>query len=251
MTRAARPEFLAALAVALLAGCATGSDGSQDRSFGLTDDERAREELLRADPSKVIAAELAFARAAQEDGQWTAFIDYADDDAVMFVPQLVNAHAWLRQQTNPAQAVRWQPHQVWSSCDGSLAVTKGAWQRPNGTVGYFTTVWERKRDNEYEWVLDQGDTLDQALAAPELIESKVAECARPDAPGDRRERFRFVSATIRPGVCEGGTCRGGGTSADGTLSYTYEVNGQGRQLIARMRESGAMLEVLRSEVSAD
>ena len=50
----------------------------------------------------------AFARAAQEKGQWTAFAEFADDDAVMFVPETVNAKDWLRRQTNPAEAVRWR-----------------------------------------------------------------------------------------------------------------------------------------------
>ena len=83
--------------------------------------------------TKVVAAEIAFARAAQEKGQWTAFAEYATDDAVMFVPEPVVARDWLRRQTDPPQPVQWQTHQVWSSCDGTLAVTKGAWQRPDGT----------------------------------------------------------------------------------------------------------------------
>jgi hypothetical protein len=237
-----RTALLVALGTSLLAGCASGGPGP----IGEPRDRVG----FRANPSAVIAAELAFARMAQEKGQWTAFLETSRDDAVMFVPQAVNAHQWLRQQTNPAQAVRWQPHQVWSSCDGTLAVTKGAWQRPNGTVGYFTTVWTRERDGDYEWVLDQGDTLDQPLAAPDLIDGKVAECTRPDAPEDRRERYRFRPAAIRPLACAGSTCRGGGTSADGTLSYDFEATAQGRQLAVQMRENGALSEVMRSEVAA-
>ena len=41
---------------------------------------------------------------------------------VMFTPQPVNAQAFLKGKANPPVAVRWQPHKVWSSCDGSLAV---------------------------------------------------------------------------------------------------------------------------------
>jgi hypothetical protein len=44
-----------------------------------------------ANPSDVISAELAFARLAQEKGQWTAFRQTATSDAVMFVPQRVRA----------------------------------------------------------------------------------------------------------------------------------------------------------------
>jgi hypothetical protein len=243
-----RGVFLAALGASLLAGCA--SDGPSARG-GRLDLGGPRERLeFRANPSAVIAAELAFARLAQEKGQWTAFLETSTDDAVMFVPQAVNAHQWLRQQTNPAQAVKWQPHQVWSSCDGTLAVTKGAWQRPNGTTGYFTTVWTRERDGDYKWVLDQGDVLEQPSAAPELIDGKVAECVRPDQDERERERYRYRPAMIRAMACEGTTCRGGGTSADGTLSYDYQATAQGRQLTIQMRENGAMSEAMRSEVAA-
>ena len=246
-----RLALLAAIASSLLAGCAGGGPGTDGGRLAIGGPARERDQFNRADPSKIIAAELAFARAAQQEGQWTSFADYSTDEAVMFVPEAVNAHDWLRQQTNPAQAVRWQPHQVWSSCDGSLGVTKGAWQRPNGTVGYFTTVWERQRNGEYKWVLDQGDALAQPLAAPELIDAKVAQCERPDAPPPRRERERLTPATIRPTLCEGLNCSGGGASADGTLTYAYAVTAQGRRFTVEMRENGAMTEVLRSEVSAE
>jgi len=244
-----RTALLAAVFASLLAGCA--SDGPRSRG-GRLDVGGPHDRLeFRANPSAVIAAELAFARLAQEKGQWTAFLETSADDAVMFVPQPVNAHEWLRGRANPAQAVTWQPHQVWSSCDGTLAVTKGAWQRPDGTVGYFTTVWTRERDGDHKWVLDQGDGLEQSLAAPDLIDGKVAECARNGAPADRPERYRYRPASIRPTACEGATCRGGGTSADGTLSYDYQVTAQGRQLTVQMRENGAMAEAMRSDVSAE
>ncbi len=95
-----------------------------------SDRERELQRIRRADPAKVIATELAFARAAQEKGQWTAFAEFAADDAVMFVPEQVNAKEWLKRQKNPPQAVRWQPHQVWSSCDGTLAVTRALGSGP-------------------------------------------------------------------------------------------------------------------------
>ncbi|HMO67083.1 MAG TPA: hypothetical protein PKE25_00180, partial [Novosphingobium sp.] len=47
-----------------------------------------------ANPSAVIAAEIAFARMAQEKGQWTAFRTHAAKDGVMFVPQMVLAQDW-------------------------------------------------------------------------------------------------------------------------------------------------------------
>jgi hypothetical protein len=211
---------------------------------------RRPDRYLTADPSRVVAAELAFARLAQEKGQWTAFIETSTDQAVIFSPGPMLAHVALKGRANPAVAVKWQPHQVWMSCDGSLAVTKGAWQRPQG-VGYFTTVWQRQRDGNYKWVMDQGDGLEQPLAEPEMIGGKVAQCEiRPNAFG-RRGRAKAAMASVTPTICAGDACTGGGSSADGTLTYRYATMPKGREFTVQQRQDGAMSEVLRSEVSAE
>jgi hypothetical protein len=243
MRRFARPALAAALAASTVAACTPGPPRPT-----LARGERA-EQFLRGNPSAIVAAELAFARAAQEKGQWTAFADYAADDAVMFVPEVVRARDWLKGRANPAEAVRWQPHQVWASCDGTLAVSKGAWQRPDGSTGYFSTVWKRQRNGAYKWVLDQGDQLEQPLEAPAMIGGTVADCA---ARADRFDRRGAGgSAAITAPACDGGTCRGGGASADGTLAYSYSVAPSGaRELTVRMRQRDEMREVLRSEVAA-
>ena len=128
-----------------------------------------------ANPSAIIAAELAFAKLAQAKGQWTAFRTTSTPDAEMFVPQRVRAKDWLKGRADPAVSDKWQPHQVWSSCDGTFGVTRGAWQRPDG-VGYFTTVWQRQKKGGYKWILNQGDALSTPMPAPEMISAKIAEC---------------------------------------------------------------------------
>ncbi|MBO9517699.1 MAG: hypothetical protein J7493_06495 [Porphyrobacter sp.] len=240
MARLTRPALITALAGSLLAALAAGpgpASAQQGESVRLQGQrDRDPDRYLRANPSKVIATELAFARTAQEKGQWTAFNQFATDSAVMFVPQPVNAKEWLKKQTNPAQAVRWQPHQVWSSCDGSLAVTKGAWQRPDGSVGYFTTVWERQRNHEYKWVMDQGDTLQQPLQAPDLIGASSADCDRPGP-------FAFAPA-------EGAVTRDG-RSKDHSLVWSVAVDPKGARTVSvRMWQGGEMKEVFAAQVAA-
>lgn len=230
MRRAAGIAALA-LSAMLLASCSGGS--------GLSDRDRRFTRNLRpvAQPGEVVAVELAFARAAQEEGQWTAFAEYATDDAVMFVPQPVNAQQWLKGQANPAQAVKWQPHQVWSSCDGSLAVTKGPWQRPDGSQGYFTTVWERQKNGEYKWVMDQGDVLATPLPEPDMVKAEVADCTRPPAPVVMSNRD--------------GNIRSEGRSADDTLYWSVNVRPDGsRSVLVKLSQNGAMENVLSEEVAA-
>ena len=158
----------AAAMIATLTACTTGP--------------RDRTDLRpTADPSAVIATELAFARAAQEKGQWTAFREYATRDAVMFVPRPVNAQDWLRQQTNPAEAVKWQPYQVWSSCDGSFVVSTGGAAYPGGAQSNFMTVWQKQDNGEYRWVLDQSLPHAERPFAADTIGAAVADC-----PASRR-----------------------------------------------------------------
>lgn len=133
---------------------------------------------FQPDPSSVIAAEIAFNRLAQEKGQWTAFAQTAADDAVMFVPQRVVAKEWLKKQANPAASVTWSPSIVYVSCDGNLAASTGNWTRPDGSVGYFTTIWRRDKKGRWQWIMDHGDTLATARATPEFLSGKVATCKR-------------------------------------------------------------------------
>ena len=236
--------------MAVLLAAAAGSAAYAQGNFAVQRGGRDNESYLSANPSKVVATELAFARTAQEKGQWTAFAQFAAKEAVMFTPQPVKARDWLKGRANPAVAVKWQPHQVWSSCDGSLAVTKGAWQRPQG-VGYFTTVWARQKDGNYKWVMDGGDGLDKALAEPEMIAAKVADCTRGEGLGRRGPSRKPVPATVRDPVCDASGCKGGGTSADGSLTYEYAVDPKGaRQFTLQLRQEGTMREALHTEVAA-
>ncbi|MEQ1497257.1 MAG: hypothetical protein ABL914_01235 [Novosphingobium sp.] len=187
-----------------------------------------------ANPSAVIAAEIGFARLAQEKGQWTAFRTTATKDAVMFTPQPVYAQLFLKGKADPAKAVAWQPHQVWSSCDGTMAITRGAWQAPDGTSGYFTTVWQRQKDGKYKWTLDQGDPLPMPLDAPEMIVAKVADCPagyRADRASKPRD-FKGKLPALDPAHLAG-------RSHDGTLGWDVTVAPTGaRRFVVTMTSEG-------------
>ncbi|MXO59740.1 hypothetical protein GRI89_09335 [Altererythrobacter salegens] len=203
-------------ALALLAGaCACIGAPAWCGSGG-----RSRDLRPVANPSEVIATELAFARLAQEKGQWAAFREYADKDAQMFVPQPVEANNWLKSQEEPAQAVTWQPHAVWSSCDGEYAITEGAWQRPSGT-GWFSTVWKRQRNGEYKWVLDQGGNGDAPIPAGEFIKAEVGSCENKDA---------ITAPTLS--VPTGDTKMIYGESTDKTLRWITRVEADGSRYYA-------------------
>jgi len=173
-------RLFAAIGIALmLASCAGGGGRPSDREQF----NRVRGKPV-ANPSAIVKAELSFARLAEEKGQWTAFRETAADDAIMFTPDLVNAQQWLKGKADPPQAVDWQPHKIFMSCDGSTGVSTGAWQSASGETGHFTTIWQQQdfgtrrpnKDIEWKWVFDDGQPLATPLAEPDYIETEVASC---------------------------------------------------------------------------
>lgn len=149
-----------------------------------------------AQPSTIVAAELAFARAAQEQGQWTAFRLFAAPGALLHGgngPFLIEP--WLATQTDPPKAVQWKPRTVVMSCDGALAVSQGRYTDPDGKVGNFLTVWERQPTGDYRYVFDVGgddvpqppprkpiEEGDIVVTDIDAIQGLVATCPRAGAP---------------------------------------------------------------------
>ena len=132
--------------------------------------------LQVAAPDTAVDAERAFNAAAQAKGQWTAFREFAAPDAVMFVPQPINAQEWLKDRKDPPKSVEWWPTESYVSCDGNTAVNTGGWKRPNGSVGYFTTIWRRQPDGSWKWIWDGGDTLASPLPKPSEPKIVRPEC---------------------------------------------------------------------------
>jgi hypothetical protein len=197
-----------------------------------------------ANPSAVIAAEIAFAQLAQSKGQWTAFRTTATKDAVMFVPQMVLTQDHLKGKADPAVPVKWQPHQVWSSCDGSIGVTRGAWQSDKAT-GWFSTIWQRQKKGDYKWIMDQGDETPMALDAPDMIVAKVADCP----PGYRGAKHKRKDAKGK--IALGDPAFRAGKSDDGTLTWEVRVAPDGaRNFTMSLKLDGQLTPVQVVEVAA-
>ena len=85
-------------------------------------------------PMSAIDAERAFAADAQKNGQWTAFRNSAAPDAVMFVPEKVNAQAWLKDRADPPVSVFWWPGRSYVSCDGSVMFPRSMMKQSPGCL---------------------------------------------------------------------------------------------------------------------
>lgn len=197
MTRA---SLLIAAALPLMLAACAGSGAPpkpSKRQVAMIDRVLARAPGA-AQPSTIVAAEIAFARDAQELGQWTAFAKYAAPGALLHGRNGPFPIApWLATQSNPPQAVTWKARTVVMSCDGAVAVSQGRLREPDGTVGNFVTVWERQPDGEYRFVFDVGGADVPQPAPPPKVEAQpgdivvteidavqglVATCPRPGVP---------------------------------------------------------------------
>ena len=206
-----------------LVGCAAGGPPRTPRKVI---EQALREAPYAAQPSLIVAREIEFARAAREDGQWTAFRAFATDDALLHGRNgPVPAKAALGGLSNPEKAVQWAPRVVMMSCDGKTAVSQGRFLDPEGKVGTFVTVWERNGYlDDYEWSYDVGaHDVPQpprreaeegvlVVTAYDNIQGLVADC--PEA-GEQVPAPEFVAPPVDGRAGEQ-------MSADGTLRWRWE-----------------------------
>jgi hypothetical protein len=194
----ARLLIAAALSVSLAACAGSGGPPKPSKRVVALIDRALATAPGAAQPSTIVAAEIAFARDARELGQWTAFAQYAAPGAMLHGRNGPFPIApWLAAQTNPPEAVTWKARTVVMSCDGAVAVSQGRLREPDGTVGNFVTVWERQPDGQYRYVFDVGGAdVPQPPPKPEVaaqpgdivvteidaIQGLVATCPRGGVP---------------------------------------------------------------------
>ena len=179
--------------------------------------------LLAASVPTAVDAEYAFARDAQQVGQWSAFRKWADKDAVVFTPQAAWARDFLAGRKDPPKAISWRPADSFVSCDGRTAVNTGPWFKVDGSPGgYFTTVWQRDRDN-WRWVYDGGGPLAGPPPANQRPQIHRATCAgrAPGPPIPAPPALTAKQALKTP------VDNGRGESGDRTLGWHWRVDKKG------------------------
>ena len=138
---------------------------------------------VRAPADAVVAAERAFARRAQAEGQWKAFRATAAPDGLMFVPDVKLAREALAGATEPAVPVMWWPATVAASCDGTLGLSTGPWVRAaSGGIGTYTTLW-RKMAEGYRWRINHGRNTPKLVATGDQPTVIATTCEGASAAG--------------------------------------------------------------------
>ena len=172
-------------------------------------------------PSIILALDIAQSREALEkNNAYAALLETAADNAITFVPQPVEAKAWLKAQS-PLTNTSWQPHSVTMSCDGKTGVTTGAIKWGN-VDGYYTTVWQYfQKSNgggEWRWLLSHGDMLKEPRQAPDFLKTKTASCKG--------------KATAQVTAPAEGVKMKQGFSRDQSLSWTWQYRPDGARILS-------------------
>ncbi len=119
--------------------------------------------FAQADVQRIVDTEHAFAKFAEENGTKAAFLEFAANDAILFLPDKVNAKEHWNSRATSTGLLSWAPNYADISANGILGYTTGHWEfRPKGKgdepagFGEFITIWLRQPDAKYKFVVDIG-----------------------------------------------------------------------------------------------
>ncbi|MEM1052361.1 MAG: hypothetical protein AAGI28_09735 [Pseudomonadota bacterium] len=179
----------------------------------------------KAQPSTIVSTEIAYARAAEEQGFAQAALAYAAPGAQIHLRNgVVPINAIAEAFEQAGVQTQWGPRVVVQSCDGSLALSQGRFVDGEGKVGNYVTTWVRQPDGSFKWTYDvaglddpqppprrQFEDGDIVVTAIDLVEGLVATCPR-------------TGETVPPPlpIPSGPGASASQLSGDGTLRWRWE-----------------------------
>jgi|SRR5579863_2294953 len=201
-----------------------------------------------AEPGDIIAAEGNFSHLSAAKGMKVAIRATAASNAQIVAPDVmrVTQFAGTAAVQLPAQ---WHTQQLWMSCDGSIAVTHGEWQRSPST-GWYATIWQRQKGGGYKWVLAESGSLKAPLPDSDMIAASVADCPVRRARGATGKSEAAAPDRGKAPV----TDYLSGHSDDATLEWATTQAAPGsisgsRTFVLRLKRDGTLHEVLRASAT--
>lgn len=189
-----------------------------------------------AQPSTIVALEVAFSRLAAETTQAAAFFQYAAPGAQVHTGEgLIGVEQWVAQAGFPAAATKWSTRAVAITCDGTLAASTGRYTDNQGIVGNYVMIWQRQSDNAYRWIYHAaGPDVPQppprvrpqegniTVTALDSVQGLVASCPRGSAAIPPPPALSL--ADDRPGDAT--------LARDGTLRWRWSQAEEDRRYVA-------------------
>jgi len=137
----------------------------------------------------LVAVERAFEQATLREGVRDGFLRFADDSAIIFRPEPVNAIASIRSRPATKIQLAWHPAIAHAARSGDLGFTTGPSQVKDSTgavldYGNYVTVWRRAADG-WKWVVDLG--ISNPRPNPEPAQWVPARRGAPSQAGPNNE----------------------------------------------------------------
>lgn len=210
-----------------------------------------------AQPSTIVATEVAYRQAAEARGFLAASSDYAAGGAKIHGRSgLFALPAGGNEGDLYGAPAAWGPRTVVMSCDGALALSVGRFLDQNGLIGTYVTTWERQKANDYKWSynvsglddpqpppradFDDSESL-ITVTAIDSIYGLVASCPRAGSPIPPPPAISI--ANDYPGAAQ--------LSKDGTLRWRWESRPDGtKSIIAEYFYEGAWETAFEEELAS-
>lgn len=193
-----------------------------------------------AQPSRIVAVEVALGQLAAELTPSAAMLNYASAAAQVQQPGgLISAQQWIGSSPPPVSMIKWNTRAVVMSCDGALAASTGRFTDASGLVGNYAMIWQRESNGSYRWL--------HHVAAPDVPQPPP----RPSAEADAGPNGIVVTALDAvqglvascprrgedlpppPALAITDDLPGGASlSGDGTMRWRWEQRGNGTRFIA-------------------
>jgi len=194
-----------------------------------------------AEPADIIAAEGNFSHLSAAKGMKAAIRATAAANAQILAPDVMRVTQYA-DSTAAQLSAQWHTRQLWMSCDGSIAVTHGEWQRSPAT-GWYATIWRRQKGGDYKWVLAESGARKTPMPESDMIAASVADCPVRHARGAAGKSEAAAPDRGKAPV----TDYLSGHSDDFTLEWATSQAADGsRVFVLRLKQDGTLHEVLRA-----
>jgi len=127
---------------------------------------------------ELVEREREFSRTSVERGMRDAFLQFIDEDGIIFAPGPVPGRRFLADKPDSPGTLQWVPAFAGAASSGDLGFTTGPYVWDSGKergTGQYLTIWKRQADGSWRFLLDRGiPGPDIGLAAPASAASAAA-----------------------------------------------------------------------------
>lgn len=111
----------------------------------------------------LVETEYEFAAVALEKGTRDAFLEFIDEEGILFRPHPVNGKEFLSNSEKRPGLLIWYPSFSRISASGELGVNTGPWEFKRNAdeepvaFGNFVTIWKKQSDGSWKFLIDLGN----------------------------------------------------------------------------------------------